>query len=189
VDDAGVGPAGQSRALDPADEVLASAARLGGSGTLGDWGTSVALDASGNVYIAGDASSNDFPTAAGAYQRSCASGGSGSFVVGDAFVAKFNPSLSGSASLVYSTYLGSGDGCVSDMVDNNHRLNAVVFRRTQADACDAHGDPLFARRQVRTPTFHLTDPERRFCPAYSTRAAALSKPGPPGRAATGARGC
>ena len=49
-----------------------------------------------------------------------------------------------------------------DMVDNRHRLNAVVFRRTQADACDAHGEPLFARRQVHTQTFHLTDPERGF---------------------------
>ncbi|MHB1423870.1 MAG: DEAD/DEAH box helicase [Gemmataceae bacterium] len=49
-----------------------------------------------------------------------------------------------------------------DMVDNRHRLNAVVFRRTQADACDAHGNPLFARRQVHTQTFHLTDAERRF---------------------------
>jgi SNF2 family DNA or RNA helicase len=49
-----------------------------------------------------------------------------------------------------------------DTVDNRHRLNAVVFRRTQADACDSHGNPLFARRQVHTQTFHLTDPERQF---------------------------
>ncbi len=49
-----------------------------------------------------------------------------------------------------------------DMVDNRHRLNAVAFRRTQADACDSHGNPLFARRQVHTQAFHLTEPERRF---------------------------
>lgn len=49
-----------------------------------------------------------------------------------------------------------------DMLDNRHRLNAVVFRRTQADACDAHGSPLFARRQVHTQAFHLSDPERQF---------------------------
>ena len=30
------------------------------------------------------------------------------------------------------------------MIDNRHRLNAVVFRRTQADACDANGEPLFS---------------------------------------------
>lgn len=49
-----------------------------------------------------------------------------------------------------------------DMVDNRHRLNAVVFRRTQADACNAKGEPLFARRQVHTSAFHLNDAERRF---------------------------
>jgi ERCC4-related helicase len=49
-----------------------------------------------------------------------------------------------------------------DMVDNRHRLNTVVFRRTQADACDTHGEPLFARRQVHTQTFHLSDLEKGF---------------------------
>jgi len=49
-----------------------------------------------------------------------------------------------------------------DMIENRHRLNAVVFRRTQADACDANGDPLFARRQVHTSAFHLTEAEQKF---------------------------
>ncbi len=51
---------------------------------------------------------------------------------------------------------------VGDMVDNRHRLNAVVFRRTQADACDARGEPLFARRQVHTGAFHLNELEKKF---------------------------
>jgi superfamily II DNA or RNA helicase len=51
---------------------------------------------------------------------------------------------------------------VGDMVDNRHRLNAVVFRRTQADACNANGDPLFSRRQVHTSAFHLTELEKKF---------------------------
>ena len=49
-----------------------------------------------------------------------------------------------------------------DMLDNRHRLNAVVFRRTQADACDADGGPLFTRRQVHTQTFALAPAERAF---------------------------
>lgn len=49
-----------------------------------------------------------------------------------------------------------------DMVTNRHRLNAVVVRRTKADACDAHGNPLFARRQVTTQAFQLTPPESEF---------------------------
>jgi Helicase conserved C-terminal domain len=50
----------------------------------------------------------------------------------------------------------------ADMLSNRHRLNSVVFRRTQADACDAHGGPLFARRQVHTSAFRLSPPEAQF---------------------------
>lgn len=50
----------------------------------------------------------------------------------------------------------------ADMLDNRYRLNSIVFRRTQADACDAHGEPLFSRRQVHTQAFHLSPSEARF---------------------------
>ncbi|MDR1534890.1 MAG: DEAD/DEAH box helicase [Planctomycetota bacterium] len=49
-----------------------------------------------------------------------------------------------------------------DMVANRHRLNAVVIRRTKADACAQDGGPLFARRMVSTEAFALSDPEKRF---------------------------
>jgi len=49
-----------------------------------------------------------------------------------------------------------------DMLENRYRLNSVVFRRTQADACDANGNPLFSRRQVHTQGFHLSPEESRF---------------------------
>jgi hypothetical protein len=70
---------------------------LGGAGN--DVGRSITIDASGNAYVAGETSSNPFPTTAGAFDTT-ANGGV------DGFVAKFNPSLSGAASLIYSTYLG-----------------------------------------------------------------------------------
>ena len=50
----------------------------------------------------------------------------------------------------------------TDMVENRHRLNTIVFRRTQADACSANGEPLFSRRQVHTSSFHLTTAEDVF---------------------------
>jgi hypothetical protein len=68
---------------------------LGGSGS--DYGLRVALDASGNVCVAGGTASADFPTTAGAFQRSF---GGGTF---DAFVTKLSPN---GASLVLSSYLG-----------------------------------------------------------------------------------
>jgi superfamily II DNA or RNA helicase len=49
-----------------------------------------------------------------------------------------------------------------DMVDNRHRLNAVVSRRTKADACRPDGSPLFARRGVHTESFTMSDQERTF---------------------------
>jgi hypothetical protein len=50
----------------------------------------------------------------------------------------------------------------ADMLHNRYRLNSVVFRRTQADACDAQGNPLFSRRQVHTAGFRLSQSETRF---------------------------
>jgi superfamily II DNA or RNA helicase len=49
-----------------------------------------------------------------------------------------------------------------DMVDNRHRLNTVVFRRTKADACRPDGSTLFARRWVHTESFVMSDEERSF---------------------------
>ena len=49
-----------------------------------------------------------------------------------------------------------------DMVRNRHRLNAVVIRRTKADACAQDGSPLFVRRMVHTQSFSLSEQESAF---------------------------
>ncbi len=49
-----------------------------------------------------------------------------------------------------------------EMVQERHRLNAVVFRRTKADACTPSGSALFARRFVHTEAFTMSEPERGF---------------------------
>ena len=77
---------------------------LGGSGGGSDEiGRGIALDSSGNAYLAGGTGSDSFPITAGAFQPTVVGGG-------DAFVAKIDTSQSGAASLVYSTYLGSSAG-------------------------------------------------------------------------------
>jgi hypothetical protein len=78
---------------------LLYASCLGGEG---DQASRIAVDSAGNAYVTGMTGSGNFPTTSGAFQRSYGGG------LEDVFVAKFNPSLSGSASLVYSTYLGGG---------------------------------------------------------------------------------
>jgi len=65
-------------------------------GSAAETGFAIAIDGSGNAYVAGSSASTDFPTTVGAYQTANA----GNI---DAFVFKLNST--GSA-LVYSTYLG-----------------------------------------------------------------------------------
>lgn len=50
----------------------------------------------------------------------------------------------------------------TEMVEERHRLNPIIFRRTKADACKADGSTLFARRWVHTETFLMSDQERDF---------------------------
>jgi len=87
------------------DPVLSFSTYLGGGGS--DAGNGIAVDSSGNVYVAGETASLNFPTTAGVLQ-SVPGGGS------DVFVAKLNPA---GTALLYSTYLG---GAVDD------RGNAVA---------------------------------------------------------------
>lgn len=53
-------------------------------------------------------------------------------------------------------------GSPEEMVENRHRLNTVMFRRTKADACQPDGSPLFARRLVHTESFLMNQEERLF---------------------------
>ncbi|MGB2715717.1 MAG: SBBP repeat-containing protein [Vicinamibacterales bacterium] len=74
---------------------------IGGSEGEGSNQGAVALDASGNAYIAGSTFSADFPTTPGAYQTALQNPnqGFGSF---DGYIVKLN----GSGALVYATLLG-----------------------------------------------------------------------------------
>ena len=78
-------------------------------GTTSDYGSSIAVDSAGSVYVAGLAASTNFPMIGGAQQTP------GGLV--DAYVTKIDPS---GKRLIYSTYLGGSgiDGASSVAVDS-----------------------------------------------------------------------
>jgi hypothetical protein len=97
------------------DPLLSYASYLGGS--LIDFATAIAVDASGNAVVTGYTDSADFPLAAGAFQPGLfeAAGGPD-----DVFIAKIN--AAGTA-LIYSTYAGGsnedeGASVAVDAADN-----------------------------------------------------------------------
>jgi uncharacterized repeat protein (TIGR01451 family) len=83
------------------DPTLVYSTYLGGSDD--DAGRGIAVDASGDVYVTGQTNSLNFPATPGAYDSSFNGG------FRDVIVAKLNPAVSGSASLLYATYVGGSD--------------------------------------------------------------------------------
>ena len=119
-----------------------------------DVSNAIAVDASGNVIIAGSTASSAFPTTSGALRRTCniATGGN----CFDAFVAKLNPI--GNA-LVYSTYLGGTGDDEARGVAVDSSGNAYVTGKTASSGAfrptpvpedlsqnSARQAPLFTRR-------------------------------------------
>jgi len=83
--------------LNPTATIILSLTYLGGSRE--DYASAIAVDQAGYAYVAGTTVSADFPTTPGAAQTKFG----GADIFGDAFVTKFDPTLS---QLIYSTYLG-----------------------------------------------------------------------------------
>ena len=112
----------------------------------------LARGASGNLYVAGVTFSADFPTTAGAYDRTC--GADGGCSHGDGFVTELTPDGS---RIVFSTYVGgSADDAIGAIaVDAAGRVNvtgstasadfpttAGALQRTYFGGADTEGEPL-----------------------------------------------
>ncbi len=138
---------------------------LGGSS--GDQGNSVALDAVGNVYVAGQIASSDFPTTPGAFQTSSGGGE-------DAFVAKFSgfavaaaPSISSvipaqpQATNGYQDFTINGGGfdgsAYVNLMDNGGKTHQLSAAHPEPEQHPDHGQPELHHRG----RGHMASPSRR----------------------------
>ena len=101
--------------FDAAGSALVDPTFLGGNSQ--DYASGIAVDSSGQAYVAGDTESTDFPVTKNAYQGTF--GGQD-----DAFVTVFNSTGSG---LIYSTYLGGGsyDSVLGIALDSSGKIYVV----------------------------------------------------------------
>jgi len=100
---------------------LVYSALIGGPGN--DFATGIAIDPSGNAYIAGYTTSVSFPVTSAGFQKSFGGG------FQDAFVAKLNPSGSG---LIYGTYLGGTGNDVANGIAVDAAGEAYVVGYTDS---------------------------------------------------------
>jgi hypothetical protein len=98
--------------LNPSGTALLYSTYLGGTG--GDFGLGIALDASGNIYVAGETFSTDFPTNSSVTPFKPTSAGA---ALGTSFITKINPTANGAGQLVYSSYLGGTNGSAPDFAN------------------------------------------------------------------------
>ena len=99
--------------LDPTGSTLLYSTYLGGSGD--DIGRAIAVDSAGSAYVTGQTISDNFPLKNPMQQRHHG--------LGDAFVAKLNPSGAG---LVYSTFLGGVQLDIANAIAIDTSGNAYV---------------------------------------------------------------
>ncbi len=106
--------------LNPAGNGLVYSTYLGGHGTaftpINDEAGAIAIDGDGKIYVTGNSGSPDFPTTPGAFRTTFPTVCEGDQTQGceNVFVSKLDPTLSGSSSLVFSTFLGSADNATEN---------------------------------------------------------------------------
>jgi hypothetical protein len=114
--------------LDPTGHTLLYSTYLGGSGSTngGDRAMAIAVDAATplNIYVTGFTFSPDFPVSTNALIGQPGPAGTGTG--GSGFVTKLTPSLTGTAQLTYSTYLGGDTEDVGNGIAVDANGNAFV---------------------------------------------------------------
>ncbi|HXQ34524.1 MAG TPA: SBBP repeat-containing protein, partial [Anaerolineales bacterium] len=104
------------------DPQLTYSTYLGGN--AGEVATGIGVDDQGNAYVTGTATSVNFPTTTGAFDRN-----RGDLFYEDAFVAKLNPT---GTALLYSTFIGGIYGDDADDIAVDGKGNAFITGGTSS---------------------------------------------------------
>jgi uncharacterized repeat protein (TIGR01451 family) len=141
---AGVGADGFLTKLNPTGSALLYSTYLGGDNGDGAWG--LAVNASnGEAFLNGQTLSTNFPTTAGAYDTGCGTDGAcnydGSTGYSDAFIVQLSTTISGTASLLYSTYLGGSSDDQGFGIARDGPGNLYVTGRTLSTDLPTPGTP------------------------------------------------
>ena len=105
------------------DPTLIFSSYLGGAGD--DSGSSIARDSSGNIYLAGNTASTNFPTNGGAFTTNRG--------LTDIFVTKLDPT---GANMIYSTYIGGSGIDRADGIAVDSNGNAYVVGRVDSSSAN-----------------------------------------------------
>ena len=105
------------------DPTLVYSTYLGGGGD--DSGSSIAIDGSGNVYVAGTTASLNFPTNGPAFANNKG--------LADVFVTKIDPA---GANIIYSTYIGGSGLDRADGIAVDASGNAFIVGRVDSTSMD-----------------------------------------------------
>lgn len=119
-------------------------------GFLHDLATSVALDASNNIYVAGYTSSTNFPATDPLGTASVTN--SSAFTYHDAFVTSINSTWTG---VLYSSYLGGYEDDLANSIAVDASGNAFVAGETLSTPTYGSGFPTW--NAVQTSLYGLTD--------------------------------
>ncbi len=84
--------------MNSAGNAIINSTLIGGDAFYRDHPEAITVDNSGNIYIAGDTESSNYPVTANAFKKTMDDG-----TYGDCFISKLNPDLS---QLLYSTFIG-----------------------------------------------------------------------------------
>jgi len=175
--------------LNPAGTALVYSTYLGGSSS--DGASGVAVDGSGNAYISGTASSDDFPVTPGALQTT---NRASAIHETNVFVSKLDPAGS---TLVYSTYLGGtgyssysepngpfGGGFSTYGGDNGYGLavdgsgNAYIAGSTYSTNFPVTQGAFQTTNNAQTPNNEVADGGNAFVAKLNLGGSTTTSPGP-----------